>query len=145
MNLSPHFTLLEMTRSETAVRHGINNTPNAIQIKKLKALCENVLEPIRDLIGLPINIHSGFRNPTVNSLVGGSINSQHKKGEAADFSVENKTPQELFDIIRASNIPFDQIIQEFNEWVHISFRNANRHDQLIASKNDNNVTVFTRV
>jgi zinc D-Ala-D-Ala carboxypeptidase len=141
MNLTPHFTLQEMTVSQTAVRMGINNTPNARQITNLTRLCENILEPFRAMVGKPINISSGFRNPTVNSLVGGSSTSQHMKGEATDFTVEGLTVQQLFDLIRTSALPYDQLIQEFDSWVHVSFGPRNRRQSLIFTKNAQNKTV----
>lgn len=141
MNLTPHFTLKEMTVSQTAVRMGIDNTPNDRQITNLARLCENILEPLRTTVGKPINISSGFRNPTVNSLVGGSSSSQHMKGEAADFTIEGFTVQELFDLIRISTLPYDQLIQEFDAWVHVSFGPRNRRQALIFTKNAQNKTI----
>jgi zinc D-Ala-D-Ala carboxypeptidase len=141
MLLTPHFTLGEMIVSQTAVRMGIANTPNSKQVANLKALCVNILEPLRELAGTPINISSGFRNPIVNRLVGGSSNSQHMKGEAADFRVEGLTVQELFDLARTSQLPYDQLIQELDSWVHISFGPRNRRQALIFTKDANNKTV----
>lgn len=143
MNLTPHFTLEEMVRSEIAVRNSIDNTPSVQQMASLKRLCKDILEPLRALVEKPINISSGFRNPTVNSLVGGSPNSQHMKGEAADISVEGLTTQQLFDLIRASALPYDQLIQEFDAWVHVSHRANNRRQALFAKKNAQNKTVIT--
>jgi zinc D-Ala-D-Ala carboxypeptidase len=141
MNLTPHFTLKEMTVSQTAVRMGIDNTPNTRQITNLTRLCENILEPLRAMVGKPINVSSGFRNPTVNSLIGGSSTSQHMKGEAADFTVEGLTVQELFDLIRTSALPYDQLIQEFDAWVHVSFGPRDRRQALIFTKDAQNKTV----
>ena len=109
INLSPHFTLQEMERSQTAVRHGIINKADVRQTQALTDLCVNVLEPLRALVGKSINIQSGFRNPTVNSFVGGSSTSQHMKGQAADINVEGMTPTTLFDLIRNSTIPYECI------------------------------------
>lgn len=145
MNLSPHFTLEEMVRSQMAIRNGISNTPNATQIDHLRDLCTNVLEPLRTLAKTPIQVSSGFRNPTINSLIGGSPTSQHMRGEAADISAEGFTPQQLFDLIRSSTIPYDQVIQEFNEWVHVSFGSRMRRQALLATKNAQNKTIFTAV
>ncbi len=141
MNLTPHFTLKEMTISQTAIRMGIDNTPNARQITHLTRLCENILEPLRTIVGKPINVSSGFRNPTVNALVGGSSRSQHMKGEAADFTVEGFTVQHLFDLVRTSGLPYDQLILEFDAWVHVSFGPRNRRQALIFFKNTQNRTV----
>ena len=109
INLSPHFTLQEMERSQTAIRHGIINKGNIRKIKALLDLCLNVLYLLRTLVRKSINIQSGFRNPTVNSFVGGSSTSQHMKGQAADINVEGMTPTTLFDLIRNSTIPYECI------------------------------------
>jgi zinc D-Ala-D-Ala carboxypeptidase len=145
MNLSPHFTLEEMERSQAAVRHGIINKANASQTKALKDLCLNVLEPLRTLVGKPINVQSGFRNPSVNSIVGGSATSQHKKGEAADINVEGMTPAELFELIKNSTLPYDQLIDEFSSWVHVSYKAVQRHQAMLARKDAQNKTVYTSV
>ncbi|MEY4538341.1 MAG: hypothetical protein RLZZ306_98 [Bacteroidota bacterium] len=145
MNLSPHFTLQEMERSQTAIRHGISNVAGVQEIKFLTDLCVNILEPLRTLVGKSINIQSGYRNPTVNSLVGGSVSSQHKKGQAADINVEGMTPSELFNIIRNSTMPYDQLIDEFSSWIHVSYKANPRHQAMLARKDANNRTVYTRV
>jgi zinc D-Ala-D-Ala carboxypeptidase len=142
-NLTDHFTLAEMTFSQEAVRNGITNVPNQGQIKSLTLLCENILEPLRIDVDKPINVTSGFRNPIINTLIGGSLTSQHMKGEAADINVEGFTPQQLFDLIRNSALPYDQLIQEFDRWVHVSFGPRNRRQSLFARKNSNNRTVFS--
>jgi hypothetical protein len=141
MNLTPHFTLKEMALSGYAIRHGIENIPNNSQIFNLKKLCENILEPLRTMIGKPINVTSGFRSPSVNSGIGGSLTSQHMKGEAADFTVEGLTVQQLFDLIRTSALPYDQLIQEFDSWVQVSFGPHNRRQALTFTKNAQNKTV----
>lgn len=145
MNLSPHFTLQEMERSQTAVRHGISNIAGVREINALTDLCVNILEPLRILVGKSINIQSGFRNPTVNSLVGGSVTSQHKKGEAADINVEGMTPSELFDFIRNTDLPYDQLIDEFSSWVHVSYKANPRRQAMLARKDRQNKTVYTKV
>lgn len=145
MNLSPHFTLAEMIRSQTAIRNGIDNTPDPAQIERLRLLCVNILEPLRALVGKPIHVSSGFRNPTVNSLISGSPTSQHMRGEAADISVEGLTAQELFVVILASALPYDQLIQEFDSWVHVSFGPRDRRKAMLATKNAVNKTIFTPV
>ena len=145
MNLSPHFTLEELERSQTAVRHGIANIAGVREIAALTDLCINILEPLRTLVGKSINIQSGFRNPTVNSLVGGSVTSQHKKGQAADINVEGFTPSELFELIRNSTLPYDQLIDEFNSWVHVSYKANPRHQAMLARKDGQNKTVYTNV
>ena len=85
-----HFTLSEFTRSEIAERYGIENKPNDAQIQNIECLCGLILDPLREFIGHPIYITSGFRNPRLNRLVGGSFTSAHKEGLAADFRVGDK-------------------------------------------------------
>ena len=86
MNLSRNFTLSELIKSDTAIRKGINNNPNAEQIEKLKLLCENILQPVRDHFGR-VKVTSGFRSSELCVAIGSSVNSQHAKAEAADFEV----------------------------------------------------------
>lgn len=120
MQLSSHFTLEELTRSQTALRTGIDNTPTPTQIGQLQRLCETLLEPVRDLLGVPLHIDSGFRCPTLNAAVGGASNSAHLDGRAADIVPETLTLPNAFDAIRASDLPFDQLIIECNAWIHIA-------------------------
>ena len=124
MNLSPHFTLAEMTFSDTATRKGIDNTPSPEVIANLTALCVNVLEPLRAALG-PVHITSGYRSPALNVAIGGSKVSAHMEGKAADVNVPGKTLAEVFNWLQA-NAPYDQIIREFppGGWVHCSFAGA---------------------
>ncbi len=135
--LSDHFTLDELTRSQTAVRKNIDNTPQDIDIERLQALCENVLEPIRIHFDNPITISSGFRAPELNTAIGGSTTSQHCIGEATDFIVHNTQLRTVWEwIILESGIDFDQVIYEFGRWIHISHKKwgTNRNQIMIASK-----------
>jgi len=136
MRLSEHFDLSEFTMSEEAVRKGIDNTPSDETRGKLVMLCLKVLEPIRELVEVSLIITSGYRSPEVNKMIGGSESSQHCKGEAADFHCTRLTVQDLFDLVRASNIPYDQLIQEFNRWVHISYRPNPRRQAMYADKKE---------
>ncbi len=147
MNLTTHFTIEEMTFSQVAVRYGIDNRATSRQKENLKALCENTLEPIRVLVDAPVHVTSGLRQSRVNALVGGSQNSQHIRGEAADIQVTKYTTEELFALIIRSGIPFDQIIQEFDSWVHISFKRngKNRRSILRATRNDRGYIVYSKV
>ena len=111
MNLTRNFTLSELIKSDTAIRKGINNNPNAEQIEKLKALCENILQPVRDHFG-GVKITSGFRSPELCTAIGSSVNSQHAKAEAADFECIGTDNAELFDWIK-NNLEPDQLILEF--------------------------------
>jgi zinc D-Ala-D-Ala carboxypeptidase len=107
MNLSRNFTLQELIKSDTAVRLDINNNPNSGQIEKLKALCENILQPVRDHFGR-VKVTSGFRSEQLCIKIGSSVNSQHAKAEAADFECMGTDNAELADWIYA-NLEFDQL------------------------------------
>lgn len=133
--LSKNFTLEEMTKSETARQRGIrNDLVTAEQVANLTALCHQVLQPLRDWIGSPILIGSGYRCPALNRAVGGVENSQHMKGEAVDIFIKGDTVfgQMLFNHIEQS-CHFDKLIWEHNEkgtfWIHVSYKanGQNRH------------------
>ena len=150
MNLSRNFTLSELIKSDTAIRKGINNNPNAEQIEKLKALCENVLQKVRDHYGKVVTISSGYRSPDLCEAIGSSKNSQHAKGQAADFEVFGLSNAELVKWI-SENCEFDQMILEFHNldepnsgWVHCSYRadGENRKQILRAYKNESNKTCY---
>jgi hypothetical protein len=140
MNLSPHFTLAELTRSQLAVRRGIDNTPPAPAIERLRLLCLHVLEPVRDRFG-PFSPSSGYRSPALNRLLGSKDNSQHCKGEAADFEIHGIANIEVARWI-AGALEFDQLILEFYSetdpaagWVHCSYKSAgNRREVLTINK-----------
>lgn len=122
MNLTPNFTLEELTASETAVRNGIDNTPGPIAMQNLQRLAE-FLEEVRKILGKPIMINSAYRGAEVNAKVGGSKNSQHMVGCAADIRVPGMSPNEVCKAIIASDIQYDQLIREFDSWTHISIPN----------------------
>ena len=140
MQLTKNFTLEELTRSSKAKALRIDNSPNQEQLANLKALAENILQPLRDSLGFPINITSGLRVPALNAAVKGSKTSQHTKGEAVDIKVSGKN-KVIFDWI-VNNLDYDQIISEFpNEsgepsWVHVSYKKneVNRNQKLKAIK-----------
>lgn len=134
MNLSPHFTLDEMTVSQEAVRSGLRNKPDATQIEALRALCAHVLEPLRARVKRPIVVSSGYRSKSVNARIGGSTSSQHCKGEAADIIVPGMETADVVELIRAMRLPFDQVIDEFDRWVHVSHASGNRGEVLVASR-----------
>ncbi len=129
MRLSKDFWLYEFTRSQTASRHGIDNTPPLAAIVEIRALVDNVLQPLRDFISRPININSGYRSEALNAAVRGSANSQHMKGQAADIECFGYSNVALFQSIR-QNLYFDQLLLEFHRpedgpnsgWVHVSFK-----------------------
>jgi len=122
MNLSPHFTLEELTASETADRQGIDNQPTDVKVKNhLKFLAKN-LEDVRECLGSPIHINSAYRSLVVNSLLGSKPTSAHVKGLAADFVCPGfGTPKEVVKRLSFSNVAYDQLILEFDRWVHIGF------------------------
>ena len=122
MNLSPHFTLEEMTRSDYAARKGWKNDPDDKTIANLKRLAV-LFEQVRAELGCPVIINSAYRSSKVNSAIGGSKNSQHMLGCAADIRGVNKSPDDLMLHIIGSDIKYDQLIREFDSWVHISVPN----------------------
>jgi hypothetical protein len=147
--ITKNFSLREMIHSDIAARDGILNVPNGKHLDALTALCENVLQPLRDQLGVPVRISSGFRGRALNSHkeVGGAPNSQHLRGEAADIHAKGYTPQQLFEFILASGIVFDQVIQEFDGWVHISYttRRKNRQSAIIATRRKDGSAKYTRL
>ena len=139
MNLSQNFTLESLTFSETAVRKGISNDPTPEQIANLTDLAM-ALEQVVILLGYPITIHSAFRSPKLNSLIGGSAHSAHMDGFAADFTCgQFGSPLEVCKAIAGSDIPFDQCIWEFKSWTHLSVDPRGRREVLTATSIDGKV------
>lgn len=130
MKLSEHFTLDELTLSETAARKGIDNTPNQEEMNNLKRLA-HMLEEVRAIVGKPITISSGYRSPAVNKAVGGSASSSHMSGLAADINCPGMTPAALAAVIKSSSIRFDQLILEFDRWVHVGLSESAPRLQLL--------------
>tara|TARA_R100000995_G_scaffold76604_1_gene46287 strand:+ start:8706 stop:9167 length:462 start_codon:yes stop_codon:yes gene_type:complete len=145
MKLSANFTLSELTKSQMATRHGIPNDPKPDHIDNLKALCINVLQPIRSEFEKPVMISSGYRSPELCVRIGSSINSQHAKGQAADFEIHSVSNYDLAVWIK-NNLQIDQLILEFHNrdepnsgWVHCSYSTTeNRNQSLIAYRDENN-------
>ena len=125
MNLTQNFTLNELVYSVTAEANRIDNRPNVKVVANLKALCENVLQPLRNSLGCPVIVSSGFRCAELNKKVGGRPNSQHLLGEAADFVVPQRNLKDVFNYIKA-HLPYDQLLFEYNSsgdrWIHVSYR-----------------------
>jgi uncharacterized protein YcbK (DUF882 family) len=119
MNLSKNFTLDELTASQTAARKGLDNTPNATEVANLVRVAA-LLEEVRALLNKPILINSGFRSKAVNDAVGSRDTSQHRIGCAADIRVPGMTPKQVVEACIKANIGYDQIIEEFGSWTHIS-------------------------
>lgn len=148
MNLTKNFTLHEMTKSETALRHDLDNTPDQTVISNLQALAVNVLQPIRDHYGRGVKVNSGFRHPEVNARVGGSRTSDHTRGMAADIEIPGVPNAELAEWIKA-NLPFTQVILEFytqgipdSGWVHVSYDPANLKKQALTAIKQDGKTVY---
>jgi hypothetical protein len=127
MNLSANFSLKELTKSDTATRLGIDNTPNQETIDNLKMLCEKVLQPVREHFGKSVTVNSGYRSPESNAAVGGSKTSDHCKGMAADIEIAGVPNAELAQWIM-NNLDYTQLILEFytqgipdSGWVHVSY------------------------
>ncbi len=137
MKLSENFTLSEMLVSGAAHRFKIYEqfTPSEAVKLNLKALCENVLQPLRDEVKRPIYVSSGYRCPKVNKAIGGARTSQHIKGEAADIQIAGITTDEICRIVLELGIEFDQMIEEYGSWVHISFkRTGTNRNQVLQKK-----------
>lgn len=146
MRLSKNFTLNEFTRSMTATRLGIDNTPNDEHLEAAKALFENVVQPVREHFGIT-RISSGYRSPALNEAIGGSTRSQHSKGQAVDFECDGQDNLEVAKWIR-DNLDYDQVISEFyvegdptSGWIHVSYvsKEENRNRPLTAQRVDGKV------
>lgn len=147
MKLSANFSTSELTRSQTAARKGIKNQPNEEQLANLKALCENVLQPIRDHFGKPVRISSGLRVPELNAAIGGSTTSDHCKGMAADIELPGVDNKELAEWI-GENLEFRQLILEFytgepdSGWVHVSYDYSDNKQQVLTATKQGGKTVY---
>ena len=131
-----NFTMSELLKSEIAEKYNIYNVPDKEHLDNLLLLICNVLQPLRNFIGKPIIITSGYRNPRLNShpLINGAPNSQHCIGQACDFIIKGMTPKQIIEKIDASGIEFDQAISEKNVWVHISYNKDNNRRQILYIK-----------
>jgi zinc D-Ala-D-Ala carboxypeptidase len=149
MKISPHLNLAEITRSDTAKRHGIDNTPTAEHLENFKLLADKVFEPIREHFKTPIFISSGYRSKALNEFIKGSSSSQHCKGQAIDIDMDGSngevTNRMVFDFIK-NKLDFDQLIWEFGtdfnpDWVHVSFvKTGNRKQKLKAIRTSGKTT-----
>lgn len=141
MNLTANFSLHELTKSETALRMGLDNTPDDEATANLKALCENVLQPVRDHYGKGVKVNSAYRSPESNAAVGGSKTSDHCKGMAADIEIPGVANADLAQWIM-DNLEYTQLILEFytpgipdSGWVHVSYDPDNlKKQELTATK-----------
>lgn len=146
MNLSPHFTLAELTRTGT----GLPNDPSPAQIEKLRALCVHILEPVREHFGKPVKVNSGYRSPAVNAAVGSKPTSQHAKGEAVDFEIPGVSNTALARWVR-DNLDYDQLIAEAVKpndpsagWVHCSWVPTGRRKQCLTATMGSHGMVYSQ-
>jgi zinc D-Ala-D-Ala carboxypeptidase len=148
MKLTANFSLSELTRSQTATRKGIDNTPDAEQLDNLTALCECVLQPVRNYFGMVVRISSGLRVPELNSAIGGSTTSDHCKGMAADIEVPGVDNLALAEWV-VKNLEFRQVILEFytpgipdSGWVHVSYNPSDNKKQALTATKKDGKTVY---
>ena len=127
------FTIGELCRSNVAALKGIPNNPNTAQRMNMEKLIDNVLDPLRARYSNPIYVNSGFRCETLNSVIGGAVNSQHMRGMAADITAGSKEEnRKLFELIQSLGLEFDQLINENNySWIHVSYNEDNNRMQIL--------------
>lgn len=147
MRLSKNFTLSEFTKSQTALRQGIDNTPEGEHLDAAKELFENVVQPVRDNFGVTV-INSGYRGPKLNEAVGGSSRSQHCKGQAVDIECPGTSNYEVAKWIE-DNLDFDQLILEFytpgipdSGWVHVSYKTEDNRKSILTAMKEEGKTVY---
>lgn len=129
-----YFSIRELTKSETAIRYRIDNSPSQIVKENLENLVKYILDPLREAYGKPIIVTSGYRCEELNKILKGSKTSQHPLGQAVDIRTLEDTKEEnkkLFDLIIKLKLPFDQLINEHDfDWIHVSYSNRNRRQVL---------------
>nr|DAL85161.1 MAG TPA: peptidase [Caudoviricetes sp.] len=127
-----HFTIKELSHSDTALAKGIDNFPTAEAISNLTKLVDNVLDPLREKYGKPIRVSSGYRSAILNRSVNGATSSQHRLGEAADITTGSKDENRRLFAIIENELLFDQLIDEKDfSWVHVSFREGSNRKQVL--------------
>lgn len=141
MKLTKNFSLSEFEHSQTATYHDIDNEAPPEAVENMKALCVNILQPLRDAHG-SVHISSGYRCPELNKRIGGSRTSDHQYGRAADIKVSGLSPFEVVEVIKDSGVPFKQVINEYNRWVHISFDANNNKGQVLSAVKEGGRTVY---
>ena len=151
MKLTANFSLLELTKSQTAERKGIDNPPSPEHQENLKLLCESVLQPVRDHFGKVVTISSGYRSPELCTAIGSKITSQHAKGQAADFEIFGVSNKELAEYIN-ENLEYDQLILEYwkesdpnSGWVHCSYSAGNKRKQYLRAYKEDGKTKYEPV
>lgn len=134
MKLTENFTLEEFVESETAIKYSIANKPDEVDVYRIYVLCEKLLQPLRNRLGMPVIINSGFRSKELNRKIGGVNNSQHQTGQAADIHIPGMELKQVFEIIH-KEFDYDQLILEMDKWIHVSFDLwSNRSEALVAYK-----------
>ena len=143
MRLSPHFSLWEFTQSQTATRMGAIIVADEAVVANLRRLCSHVLEPVREAFGA-VRVSSGYRPPWLNDRIGGAPQSQHCSGLAADIIVPSATPFRVAQAIENASLSFDQCMQEFGRWVHVSIAKAKKtpRRQILTAIKENKRTVY---
>jgi zinc D-Ala-D-Ala carboxypeptidase len=148
MNLTANFSLAEMVKSDTALRHDMDNTPGEAEIASLRLLCEKILQPVREHYGKGVKCNSGYRAPAVNQKVGGSPTSDHCKGQAADIEIPG-VPNADLAVWIMENLEYTQLILEFytpgvpdSGWVHVSYDPANLKKQNLTAAKQGGKTVY---
>ena len=151
MNLTENFSLVELTKSQTAERKGIDNTPSTEHQENLKRLCESILQRVRDHFNRVVSVSSGYRSVDLCVAIGSSTGSQHAKGEAADFEIFGLSNKELADWIN-ENLDYDQLILEYwkeedpnSGWVHCSYKSDGNRKQYLRAYKENGSTKYEPV
>ena len=128
-----NFTMSELLHSDIATKYNIYNVPDKEHLDNLLILICECLQPIRNFIDKPMIISSGYRNPRLNShpLINGKPNSQHCTGQAVDFTVKGMTPKQIIEMVKRSGVEYDQLLNEYNLWVHISYNKGKNRKQVL--------------
>ena len=151
MKLSENFSLNELTKSQTAERKGIDNTPSPEHQENLKLLCTHILQPVRDRFERVVSVSSGYRSPELCIAIGSKTTSQHAKGQAADFEIFGMSNQELANYIK-ENLDYDQLILEYwkkedpnSGWVHCSYDVSVNRKQYLKAYKENGRTKYEQI
>ena len=151
MKLTANFSLIELTKSQTAERKGIDNTPSPTHRDNLKSLCTRILQPVRDHFGRVVSVSSGYRSEALCIAIGSKISSQHAKGQAADFEIYGLSNGELATWIK-ENLDYDQLILEYwkesdpnSGWVHCSYSEGNNRKQYLKAYKENGKTKYENI
>ena len=151
MNLTENFSLVELTKSQTAERKGIDNTPSTEHQENLKRLCESILQRVRDHFSRVVSVSSGYRSPELCTAIGSKMTSQHAKGQAADFEIYGLSNKELADWV-SENLDYDQLILEYwresdpnSGWVHCSYNEGDNRKQYLKAYKENGRTKYEHI